>query len=474
VKPITLNLASRPFRNNTVVGSVLAGIAALLIAATAANVYVFVRYGGRDAALRAGRDADQGRLVSVDGEERGLAQEIARRDFKRLYERGRFANDLILRRAFSWTLLFNKLETVVPPDVMMTAIRPNITADGIVVRIDGVARNYAAFISLQEKLLANPVFSRVYPVSERRLNPSLPQVTFALNFGYLPKVAAGVPPAVVAGPAGSAAGAEAPPSPAAVAAATPGAPPDAATGAAPAPPRAPAETQAAAPSAPPAPAGSVVGRDGLPRAATLARLVAAPGGLYVPSDSDSSDRPREAAPGKGKRGAAPPGPRPAAAASPPPGSGRTSASPQGTRGAAGGGPAGSPSKGEPGLPPWLQPARPAGRAPGAVPAAAVPALRLDVALAFAGKPVAEVYDALARAHGVRFALDGGVDPAAKITANLSGKSLQDAIAIVARAAGHRVTRQADGVYRVAAASGGEPIRDRPVTEESLPPPGGKP
>ena len=61
-----------------------------------------------------------------------------------------------------------------------------------------------------------------------------------------------------------------------------------------------------------------------------------------------------------------------------------------------------------------------------------------------------------------------------MTANLSGRKLADAIEIVARAAGHRVTRQAEGVYRVVLPAGGEPIADRPIREESLPSPGGTP
>jgi hypothetical protein len=81
--------------------------------------------------------------------------------------------------------------------------------------------------------------------------------------------------------------------------------------------------------------------------------------------------------------------------------------------------------------------------------------------------VGEIYEALSRAHGVRVQLDPGVDAQARVTADLSGRALADALAAVAQAAGHRVTRKGDGVYRVAATAGGEPIADRPVREEDL-------
>jgi len=102
------------------------------------------------------------------------------------------------------------------------------------------------------------------------------------------------------------------------------------------------------------------------------------------------------------------------------------------------------------------------------------AVRLDVPMRFSGRPVKEIYGALARAHGVRFDLDPSVDPEEKVSADVAGRSLADAIAIVSRAAGHSVKRGADGSYKVAVSAGGEPISERPVGEESLPVAGVKP
>jgi len=104
------------------------------------------------------------------------------------------------------------------------------------------------------------------------------------------------------------------------------------------------------------------------------------------------------------------------------------------------------------------------------PRPAVPATRLDVPLVFEARPVADVYDALSRAHHVRFDVDGGVDRSIRVTVNLQGMILTDALRMVARVAGHRVVPSGEGVYRVALATGGEPMGDRPVGEESLPAP----
>ncbi len=457
MKPLPTNLASRPFRNNAVLGSVLGSIAALLVLATVFNLTLFLRHGSSYAEMNHEQASDRERLAKVDLEEARLAREIQKRDFRRLQARERIAGELILRHAFSWTLLFNKLETVVPAEVMMTAIRPNITADAIVVRVDGVAKSYFAFLDLQDKLLANQVFARISPISERKLNPSRPEITFALNFGYLPKVAA--PAALLAAGAapGAAAGSTSPASPGAAA----GAPSPASPGRAAGTPTPRVAAPAPVPAS--APALGIVGRDGQLRTATaLSRMFAAPGSIYLPPGARPSApaAPKQAGPKPQKPRAAPAGTPPAATAAPQPSARLLQV----------------PVRGEPGLPPGLLPGAlpPKVRMAAEVGRGVVPADRLDLPMRFADRPVGEIYAALAQAHGVRFDLDPGVDPRARISASLSGKTLADAIAIVARAAGHRVHRESDGVYRVVLPAGGAAIADKPLQEETLFPAEGRP
>ncbi|MEK7799874.1 MAG: hypothetical protein AAB297_08610, partial [Acidobacteriota bacterium] len=74
--------------------------------------------------------------------------------------------------------------------------------------------------------------------------------------------------------------------------------------------------------------------------------------------------------------------------------------------------------------------------------------------------------------GVRFEIDSGVDHDRRITANLSGRSLGDALALVSGAARHRVTLTGQGVYRVADGSGGASLREGAIEEENLEPAAG--
>ncbi len=473
MKPLSTNLASRPFRNNVVLGSALGAVVALLVLATGLNLFLFLRHGDSYAELQRERASDAERLAKVEAEQSRLTGEIQERDFRRLQAQERIAAELILRRAFSWTLLFNELESVVPAEVMMTAIHPNITADGIIVRVDGVAKNSLAFLDLQDHLLANRAYARVSPISERRLNPSRPEITFALNFGYLPKVAA--PVAVVAsGPAAppSATAGTNGPAPAPNSAPAP----DAAPGSTTAAESAPEVAQASPTRAAAASSTGVVGRNGLPRAeAALARMIAAPGALYLPpgfrppapaAATEPGSKPKDPAREGGSGGK-----RPRAAGRPP-------ATPAGA-GASTQPPArllNLPLRGEPGMPAGLQPGAlpPKARLAAEIVRSAVPAARLDLPMQFSDRPVGEIYDALAKAHGVRFEIDPGVDRSARVTVDLSGKTLADAIAVVTRAAGHRVSRKADGLYRVVLPAGGAAIADKPLQEETLSPAGGRP
>ncbi len=449
---ITLNLSTRPFRNNTAVGSVLAVVAAAVVLATVYNGSLYLNHGSRYQQVRQEQQQHLERLAKLETEERGLAAEIQRRDFRRLYGRGQFAGELILRRAFSWTLLFNHLENVVPPEVMMTAIRPQITSQGIVIRVDGIAKNHDALYAFEDTLQKIPVFTHVQPLNERKINPGRPEISFAMNFDYLPAKA-------VTGPA-AIASAQAPD----------GAPAPAATPAA-----APAQTPAvAAPAGPavaasaPAPVLGTVGRDGQPRTpGTLARLVVAPGGFYPETPPAVKDP--AGAPKKSKRRshdaktASTPAPKGAAAPAAPgatwnDGPNYLTARPPLVPGL--------PARRDPnqGTRPALNPApaAPGVREP-------VPARRLDVTLKFAARPVGEVYAALGVAHGVTFMIDPAVDRRTTVTADLGGKNLKEALALVSKLAGHKVLRKDGGLYQVFPAAGGEPMMEKPLHEEPLPP-----
>jgi len=123
---IRTNLSTRPFYNDRAVRFWLVALAGLVAVATAFNVSRVLHYSRNDtelglrasqdeAAVRDLRAAAARERASVDAAQITIASAEARE-----------ANDLIDRRTFSWTELFNRFEATLPPDVRITAVRPHL------------------------------------------------------------------------------------------------------------------------------------------------------------------------------------------------------------------------------------------------------------------------------------------------------------------------------------------------------------
>jgi Tfp pilus assembly protein PilN len=125
---IRTNLATRPFYNERAVQLVLLAIGIVVLAATLFNVTRIVGLSRQDTQLATQAANDEARardLVASAARRRAAidpkAIELASVD-------AREANDLIDRRTFSWTELFNTLEMTLPDDVRITSVRPRIEA----------------------------------------------------------------------------------------------------------------------------------------------------------------------------------------------------------------------------------------------------------------------------------------------------------------------------------------------------------
>ena len=120
------NLATRPFYNERVARAALGVAAAVGLAMLAAGVVRLVdlaRLNG-DLEARVDRAARETAELAAGAAE---AQRTATpRDLGALAEATREANTLITQRVFSWTDFFNRIETTLPPDVMVTEVRPEI------------------------------------------------------------------------------------------------------------------------------------------------------------------------------------------------------------------------------------------------------------------------------------------------------------------------------------------------------------
>ena len=133
---IRSNLSTRPFYNERAVQLALAAVAIVVLAATVFNVTRIVELSRRDTQLATQASRDEARAADLKVRAAELRATVDPRAIELASADARQANDLIERRTFSWTELFNRFEMTLPDDVRITAVRPKIDPKrGIVLSI---------------------------------------------------------------------------------------------------------------------------------------------------------------------------------------------------------------------------------------------------------------------------------------------------------------------------------------------------
>jgi hypothetical protein len=199
MKALELNLASRPFRNNTPIWTAQGVLLAGVIAYSVWNAHAAMTATRNLEALQADLGSVERQLEELDKREDDAVKGIRVFDAKTMKVQADKANDIILRRGLSWTRLFNTLETVVPYEVRMTTVRPvygtgQSVAGGprgelfegtVPVDVEGRAQSFESFLELERALIVDPHFAGVEPIrSESPVGSS--EVSFQLRFLYDP------------------------------------------------------------------------------------------------------------------------------------------------------------------------------------------------------------------------------------------------------------------------------------------------
>src|SRR5262245_37539223 len=118
------NLSTRPFYNDRAV-RVGIGFAVLVVAAlTAFNVLQVVTLNARNSEVSDRAQQAEAQTTQYRDRARGITQAMDKVEVAAVQEAAREANSLIVRRAFSWTDLFNRFETTLPADVRISAVEP--------------------------------------------------------------------------------------------------------------------------------------------------------------------------------------------------------------------------------------------------------------------------------------------------------------------------------------------------------------
>jgi Tfp pilus assembly protein PilN len=186
---IRTNLATRPFYNDRTVQLWLLVAAVVAVAATLFNGWRILHYSGSNTELAAQAARDETRAAQLRNDASRLRATVDPRQIATVSADARQANDLIDRRTFSWTELFNRLETTLPADVRLTSVRPQLDKDRrIVLTILVVARSVDDVNQFMEKLDETGAFANLTPVQEHTNDQG--QIESTLEAVYVPKAAA--------------------------------------------------------------------------------------------------------------------------------------------------------------------------------------------------------------------------------------------------------------------------------------------
>jgi Tfp pilus assembly protein PilN len=164
---IRANLSTRPFYNERAVQLWLLVLALVVAAATLFNIVRVISYSQTDTELAGQASRDEARAAELRAEAARLRGSVDLQQIEVASTEARQANELIDRRTFSWTDLFNQFETTFPDDVRITAVRPMIDDKGVLVlTIDVIARSVDDVDELIRNLEGTGSFSNLLSVEE--------------------------------------------------------------------------------------------------------------------------------------------------------------------------------------------------------------------------------------------------------------------------------------------------------------------
>ena len=101
-------------------------VAVLGVAMLAAGVVRLVDLARRNGDLNARTDQAARAIADLAARATEAQRAVTPQELTALADATREANTLITQRLFSWTDFFNRIETTLPPDVMVTEVRPEI------------------------------------------------------------------------------------------------------------------------------------------------------------------------------------------------------------------------------------------------------------------------------------------------------------------------------------------------------------
>lgn len=195
VSPGALNLASQPFRRERAQNAVYAFVCLALTCSLLVLIGLILKERARASYLRREINQERAQLQRSQREQSQFSGVLAKPDNADVFAKSVFLNQLIARRAVSWTHVFKDLETVMPPNMRVVAVRlpqvPNEDVAGVDhVQLDMVVGTDRpdAMIQLLKSLQQSPLFGAAAVVNQQPPTQNDPLYRYRVTVAYAQKL----------------------------------------------------------------------------------------------------------------------------------------------------------------------------------------------------------------------------------------------------------------------------------------------
>ena len=182
------NLSTRPFYNERAVHLLLALAGVVVVLLTSFNAIRIFALSRQNTELSSLINRDHDEAQRLTREAQRIRAGINQKELEATANSAAVANSLIEQRTFSWTEFFNHIEETLPPDVMLTAVRPSFNDDVTTIQMTVLGRRSEDLDEFMEKLEATGAFDSVLPAQRDTTDEGLDRLLVeAIYTGVLPE-----------------------------------------------------------------------------------------------------------------------------------------------------------------------------------------------------------------------------------------------------------------------------------------------
>jgi type IV pilus assembly protein PilN len=184
---ISINLSSHPFRRDRPLLAAAAAAATVLVAILGYQSFViWIRYQQAKEA-RAAVDRTGAQVRQLAAEQTRLENILREPANAEALDYSVFLNGLLRRKGISWTRIFSDLESVLPYNVRLIGVRPQLNSDNqILLDMTVASQSVEPVIDMLRKLETSPQFGKIEATTWLPPSQSEPLYRYRVSANYAP------------------------------------------------------------------------------------------------------------------------------------------------------------------------------------------------------------------------------------------------------------------------------------------------